>query len=290
MQVLLTDGSPQVLRDWYYPRRFGWLNEHSALENSCNLYFYTVALGVWQAWKNTPLENVIQNEARALGFGAKTGIDLTGEAAGVVPDRALYESWKDRMLEDEDAPRLLTQDRLDAASPWYGGDLMNLAIGQGGIVATPLQVALAYAALANGGTVWQPYVVEQVRDASGRPLYVGEPTVISRLDIDPAHRQALLTDLNRVVTTGTARQAFQGFGPSLSRVGGKTGTGQSIESKDNHAWFAGIAPIDDPQYAVVVLLDEGGSGGAAAAPVARYVLQYLMGEELDPIEAGALAD
>ncbi len=286
----LTDGSQQVFRDWYGNRDLGWLNYHDALSNSCNLFFYAVALGVWQNWRGQPLENVIQDEARSLGFGERSGIDLTGEAPGVVPDRQLYESWKEQMLADESAPKLLTEDRLAAASPWYGGDLMNLAIGQGGLLATPLQVANAYASIANGGTVYQPHVVARAVGVDGTLAYVASPKVVSKVDLDPADVSQLLTDLNRVVTVGTARAAFEGFGPSLARVGGKTGTGQSVKSKDNHAWFAGIAPIDDPRYAVAVLLDEGGSGGAAAAPIARYILQYLMGEELDPIRAGQLAD
>jgi penicillin-binding protein 2 len=290
MQVPLTDGSAQKLRDWYGDRDLGWLNYHDALSNSCNLFFYAVALGVWENWRGSPLENVIQDEARSLGFGEQTGIDLTGEAGGVVPDRALYESWKEQMLADEDAPKLLTEDRLEAVSPWYGGDLMNLAIGQGGLLATPLQVAAAYATLANGGTFYRPYVVARVVSPDGQLVQTTSPTIVRKAELDPDDVRQLLTDLNRVVTVGTARQAFEGFGDSLGQVGGKTGTGQSVKSKDNHAWFAGVAPIDNPRYAVVVLLDEGGSGGAAAAPLGRYILQYLMGEELDPIRAGQLAD
>jgi penicillin-binding protein 2 len=96
--------------------------------------------------------------------------------------------------------------------------------------------------------------------------------------------------MNRVVTRGTAAAAFSDFGPSLRRVGGKTGTGQSVRTADNHAWFVGVAPIDDPRYVVVVLIDQGGSGGAVAAPVARHILQYVMGETPTPIVAGAAAD
>jgi penicillin-binding protein 2 len=219
-----------------------------------------------------------------------TGIDLTGEAEGIIPDRALYERYKEIMLEDEDAPALLAADRLETASPWFGGDLMFAAIGQGGVTATPLQVALSYAALANGGTVLQPYVVGSIRDDAGNIVYSGETTVLQEGTLDPANVTSLLTDLNAVVTVGTARAAFEGFGDSLWRVGGKTGTGQSVKTKDNHAWFAGIAPIDDPEYAVAVLVDEGGSGGQVAAPIARYIMQFLMGEELDPIAPGQAAD
>jgi penicillin-binding protein 2 len=288
----LNDGSPQIFYDWYFTSGidFGWSDEHAALQNSCNLYFYTVALGAWRNWQGTALENVIQDQARALGYGSVTGIDLTGEADGMVPDRSLYEGYKERMLEDDDAPQLLDAARLEAASPWFGGDLMNLAIGQGGMSATPLQVAVSYAALANGGQVWRPYVVDQIRDTDGSIMYTGEPHLINDAQLDPDNVEALLTDLNRVVTQGTARAAFESFGSSLGQVGGKTGTGQSVQSKDNHAWFVAVAPIDDPRYVVAVVLDEGGSGGAVAAPIARYVLQHLMGEELDPIVAGEMQD
>jgi penicillin-binding protein 2 len=133
-------------------------------------------------------------------------------------------------------------------------------------------------------------VVARVVSPDGQLVQTTSPTIVRKAELDPDDVRQLLTDLNRVVTVGTARQAFEGFGDSLGQVGGKTGTGQSVKSKDNHAWFAGVAPIDNPRYAVVVLLDEGGSGGAAAAPIGRYILQYLMGEELDPIRAGQLAD
>lgn len=283
-------GSPQRFRDWYYPRRLGWLDIHGALEQSCNIYFYSVALGVWQAWKETPRENVIQNQARAVGFGSETGVDLTGEAAGIVPDRAYFEELAQYQLDNPDAPTRIDPSRLDLPSPWLGGDLMNLAIGQGEMTATPLQVAAAYAALANGGEMWRPHVVGQVRDAAGEIVFDAEPELIADARIPPDVTASLLADLNRVVTRGTARRAFEGFGSSLSKVGGKTGTGQTTANKDNHAWFAGIAPIDDPQYAVVVLIDEGGSGGRIAAPVARHILQYLMGEQPDPIVPGEAAD
>jgi penicillin-binding protein 2 len=114
--------------------------------------------------------------------------------------------------------------------------------------------------------------------------------VVRELDISEEISQALLTDLNRVVTTGTASTAFKDFGPGLELVGGKTGTGQSSQNKDDHAWFVAVAPIDDPQFVVVVLVDEGGSGSRIAAPVVRHILQYLMGNEPTPIVEGADAD
>ena len=285
----LSDGSPQVRTDWYAPQNKGWLDLSSAFEQSCNIWFWSAALGIYQAWDETPRETVLQDMARDLGYGSATGIDLTGDASGIVPDRQLFVQWQERQLEDPDAPRLLDASRLELADPWFGGDLMNVAIGQGSLVASPLQVAVSYAALVNGGTVWQPYVVDQIRDANDALVYANSPTVANQVDLDPDHVSGLLADLNRVVTSGTAASAFADFGPSLNDVGGKTGTGQSIATADNHAWFVGVVGIDEPRYVVVVLIDEGGSGGAVAAPVARQIMQYLQGEELDPITAGAAA-
>jgi len=284
----LGDGSPQIFRDWYRGDK-GWLTLPGAFEQSCNIYFYAGALGIWQAWRGTPQETVIQDLARQLGFGSPTGIDLTGDAAGIVPDRELFLQWQERQREDPDGVRLLDPSRVDLADPWFGGDLMNVAIGQGSLTATPLQVAVAYAALVNGGTVWRPYVVGEVRDLDGAIVETASPTAVRTIPLDPANVEALRTDLGRVVSEGTAAAAFDDFGSSLSQVGGKTGTGQSVSTRDNHAWFAGVTRLADPEHVVVVLIDEGGSGGAVAAPVARQIMQYLMGEPLTPIVAGANA-
>lgn len=285
----LSDGSPQIFTDWYYPNIKGWLDLSGALEQSCNIYFWTAALGMYQAWDETPRETALQDTARDFGYGSRTGIDLTGDAAGIVPDRELFLQWQQQQLEDPDAPRLLDAARLETSDPWFGGDLMNAAIGQGSLVATPLQVAVSYAAMVNGGTVWEPYVVDQIRDPDDQLVFGNSPTVANRVGLDPDHVRSLLTDLNRVVTRGTAASSFRDFGASLSEVGGKTGTGQSIATADNHAWFVGVVGISDPRYVVAVLIDEGGSGGAVAAPVARQIMQYLQGEELTPITAGAAA-
>jgi penicillin-binding protein 2 len=127
-------------------------------------------------------------------------------------------------------------------------------------------------------------------DAEGDVVFEPESPVVGTVDIDPETRSQLLTDLNRVVTRGTAATAFAQFGPGLENVGGKTGTGQTSKNRDNHAWFVGVAPIDDPQYIVVILIDEGGSGGRVAAPVGRHIMQYLMDNEPTPIVEGAQAD
>ncbi len=285
----LADGSQQVKHDWYTGDK-GWLDIHGALEQSCNIYFWSIGLGVHQ--NRARLEgNVLQDFARDLGYGPATGIDLTAEASGTIPTPELFEDWKEFQLANPDVPPRLEPSRLDLpGGPFLGGDLMDLAIGQGALTATPLQVAVSYAALVNGGQVLKPAVVAEVRDSSGTPIYQHVPTVERTVEIDPGVRSSLLIDLGRVVNSGTARAAFVDFGPGVEDIGGKTGTGQTTPNRDNHAWFTGVAPLSDPRYVVVVLIDEGGSGGRVAAPVARHILQYLMGNEPTPIVEGEEAD
>jgi penicillin-binding protein 2 len=287
----LNDGSAQEKFDWYYPQTLGWLDLHGALENSCNKFFWSVGLGTWLN-RDSVGENVIQDWAGSLGYGKPTGIDLSNEAAGIVPTRQLFEEWAEYQLANPDEPPRLDAERLnpELVSPFFGGDLMDFAIGQGAFTSTPLQVAVSYAILANGGAVMEPRVVDRIEDSSGELVEDVESPVVETVDIAESTRTDLLRDLNRVVTTGTAAQAFTDFGEGLELVGGKTGTAESTATRDNHAWFVGVAPIDDPQYVVAVIIEEGGSGGAVAAPVARHILQYLMGNEPTPIVAGEVAD
>ncbi len=285
----LADGSQQVKKDWYAPRNLGWLDIHGALENSCNIFFWNVALGTWLEYKGTPNENILQDWAEKLGYGQETGIDLASEASGIVPTRELFEEWKAYQLENPDQPPRLEPTRLELESPWLGGDLMDFAIGQGAFTATPLQVAVSYAVLVNGGHLMEPRVVREIVDSTGKATPADRAESVT-VDIDPATRASLLTDLGRVVSSGTAAGAFSSFGEGVEEIGGKTGTAQSSATRDNHAWFVGVAPLDDPRYVVAVLIDEGGSGGQVAAPVARQILQYLMGNAPTPIVEGEEAD
>ncbi len=285
----LEDGSPQVKDDWYEPANIGWRDIHGALEQSCNIYFWSVALGTWQN-RETVGENIIQDWAKDLGYGSATGIDLTNEVGGVVPTRELFEEWAQYQIDNPDEPPRLDRSRLEAGSPFFGGDLMDFAIGQGSFTATPLQVATSYAILANGGQVMEPRVVSRVVDTEGNLVRSVNSPVLETIPISATVRRSLLTDLGRVVTNGTARAAFEDFGEGLDRVGGKTGTGQAGSNRDDHAWFVGVAPLDDPQYIVAVVIEEGGSGGRIAAPVARHIMQYLMGNEPTPIVEGEDTD
>lgn len=284
------EGSQQIFHDWYTGDK-GWLNIHDAFEQSCNIFFWSIALGTWREYKLTDQESIIQSWARSLGFGERTGIDLTGEAGGIVPDRALFQEWKEFQLENPDAPARLEPSRLDLAEgPFLGGDLMNFAIGQGELTSTPLQVAQAYGMLVNGGHSFTPHVVSRAINRDSSVAYQNPSGLGEQVGLSPEVHSSLLSDMNRVVTSGTAAAAFRDFGSSVDRVGGKTGTGQTIANNDNHAWFVGAGPLDSPRWVVAVLIEEGGSGGRVAAPVARHIMQYLMGESPTPIVEGAAAD
>ena len=287
----LNDGSAEVKRDWYYPASLDWLGLSGALEKSCNKFFWSVGLGAWEE-RETIGDTVIQDWAKSLGYGSETGIDLANEASGIVPTPELFEEWAEYQRENPDEPPRLDPSRLnpELASPFFGGDLMDFAIGQGAFVSTPLQAAVSYAILANGGTVMEPRVVDRILASDGSLVEDIESPVVGQVDLSEQTRNSLLRDLNAVVTTGTAQAAFEEFGEGIELVGGKTGTGQTSATRDNHAWFVGVAPIDNPQYIVAVVIEEGGSGGRIAAPVARHILQYLMGNEPTAITAGDLTD
>jgi penicillin-binding protein 2 len=284
------DGTEQVYNDWKRTGH-GPLDLHGALEASCDLYFWEIALRIWNERDEDGgihNENLWQEWARFFGFDAATGIDLPFEKEGLIPDRRWY-----REEQRAGSPRV----RSDG--PWVGGDLMNAVIGEGSVLATPLQLANAYAAMANGGTLWTPRVLDRVVDQDGRVLDDNPPQALARIPLDVDTVQAFRRDLQSVIngSRGTARDTFSRFGENVEIVGGKTGTGEVIKASEDafevdNAWFVGLAPISAPRYVVAVVVERGGSGGGIAAPVARQVLQFLINgpDGVTPIEKAARAD
>ncbi|MCP4307380.1 MAG: hypothetical protein GY788_21415 [bacterium] len=294
----LGEGSQQVFNNWTR-KDDGMQDIHAALMRSCNTYFWEVAYDLWNVNKGTERENLLQNWAREVGFDAKTNIDLPFEKSGLIPDRDLFVRWA-----DEDDPRL-DPSRLAFESPWFGGDLFQAAVGQGSVLATPVQLATSYAALVNGGTVWQPRVVREIRNEDGLLVESNEPTVLNVVEeLDASTVRALRNDLQSVVNNprGTAYSAFTDFGSAIGQVGGKTGTaeiikrsvdaetGDVIQDSVTTALFVGVAPIADPEYVVVIIVERGGSGGGIAAPTAKPVLQYLLGQPVTDVSVGLEAD
>ena len=280
LEADFVDPSQLVWRNWTYPESDGSQNLHDALRRSCNIYFWEIALSIWDLADDQPeYEDVVQDWARGLGLGRGTQVDLPFENEGILGDRQLFEEWQ------ENQPWRVRKEG------WLGGDLMNLVVGQGPILATPIQMAVAYAAAVNGGTVYQPRVADRIESANGQVVRTMEPRVLRTLDIHPDTVESLRTDLASVVSGGTARRAFDNMGPVADMIGGKTGTAQAFTDQDgtfhdSTAWFIGVAPIDNPRWVVVVMVDEGGSGGAVAAPAARAIFQYLLGEPVTALVAG----
>ncbi|MBA2338282.1 MAG: penicillin-binding protein 2 [Acidimicrobiia bacterium] len=274
LEFRFTDGSPQVLNDWTSTGH-GDVDLHTGLQTSCDLYFWQIALNIWTNRSSTEggtiAEDLLQQWARRFGFDEPTGVDLPFEQGGLIPDREWFERAQ------VESPGLVRD------GPWTGGDVLNAVIGQGSVLVTPLQLANAYAAMVNGGTLWQPRVVDAVVDEAGEVVRQIAPEAIGHIDLSPQSVAFLRQDLHQVINgpTGTARSAFADFGEGVDLVGGKTGTaevikGETAEEDVDTAVFTGVVPIDDPRYVVVIVIERGGSGGQIAAPTAIPVLQYLL--------------
>lgn len=234
----------------------GLVNLAQALEVSSDTYFYPIGEEFFEE-----TDSPLQEWARAFGLGSPTRIDLSGEDAGLVPTPA----WKRRAFA---GPEFTFLDR-----EWKPGDTVNVTVGQGNLIVTPLQMAVAFAAIANGGTVLTPSVGKRVLDAGDRQLAAlaaGRPR--EPLGADPATLEAVRDGLYRVANfgNGTATGVFGGF-PEGKKVAGKTGTAEQVGG-DDQAWFIGYAPADDPDIVVAVMIERGGIGVQAAAPAACQVL------------------
>ena len=244
-------------RRCWKPGGHGWVDLHDALVESCDIYFYELGqkLGIER----------IAKYARLFGFGAPTGIDLDGELAGNVPD----EAWSQRTR----------------GAPWYPGETISVAIGQGPLLTTPVQVAAMMAEVANGGLKVRPHVVRTADD----------PAPVAQSGIDPAILARLRNDLWSVVNDrGTGANAYV----AGLDIAGKTGTVQVIRQTSriasadlpydqrDHAWFASFAPAQRPELVVVVYVEHGGRGSQAAAPLARELYEIYFGQRPESGQRG----
>ncbi|MEX0705806.1 MAG: penicillin-binding protein 2 [Nitriliruptoraceae bacterium] len=289
-----------------------------ALMRSCDTYFYDIAYRQWQTEQRQiaaadassatgpgtttagAVTEVLSEVAHRFGFGRRLGIDLPSEATGYIPNRASKEQrwldrrdrWCDQAEQSEPGSyvQLVLEDNCLYGGVWRGGDAVNTSIGQGEIETTPLQVATSYLAVANGGELLRPRVASRIVSPTGEILEEFGREVIGTLDLDAATLGALQQGLRSVVMEpgGTARGAFSGFPLDQIPVAGKTGTAEQ-KPKVPYAWFVTYAPADDPQYVVVVSVEEGGGGSQTAAPIARNILEVIFGVVPAPLvefEAG----
>jgi penicillin-binding protein 2 len=240
----------------------GPLDISRALTASDDVFFYNLGYDFW-AQRGQYGPEPIQRMAQQYGLGQRSGIDLPGESAGRV------DSPTERQTLHREAP---------AAFPntgWYPGDNVELAFGQGGTIVTPLQLADAYAAFANGGTRYQPRLAIDANRAGGAVARYA-PSVTGHVPLPASARDPILQGLIGAVQQpgGTATATFGGFPFGTLSVAGKTGTASAI-AREPAAWFACFAPSSDAQYAMAVSIDQAGYGASAAAPVARQALEYL---------------
>jgi len=232
-----------VYRDWSPVRRT--VSYQEGLVQSCDIVFYTVGQKL-----DDMDPNILPTVARQFGLDAPTGIQGVAESPGIVPDP----KWKRTVKNDG----------------WSTGDAINLSIGQGFLLVTPLQIASIYNSIASNGTIWQPRLVTRTLNADGSVAKDFPPTEKGKLPITPENLVIMQTALQQVTTTatGTATGAFKGM---ASPPAGKTGTAE--QQGDPHSWFASYYPAQKPTIAGVVMIEAGGEGSDNAAPITRAVYE-----------------
>ncbi len=254
----------------------GWLDMVGGIAHSCDIYFYKVGGGFEEEEFDGLGVAGIAEYSQLFGLGERTGIELPGEAGGLVPTA----DWK----------------RLTYGETWSTGDTYNLAIGQGYVLATPLQMLNAVNVVANDGALYRPRIVHHVTDFRGETLLPFEPELASTLPISAGVWDIVQAGMEGAVAYGTAPNAqIEGM-----RVAGKTGTAQFCDDialdigicgvgleQPTHAWFAAYAPVEVPEVSVIVFLYNGGEGSVASAPIAHAILEHYFGlDEVDEAEPG----
>jgi len=236
----------------------GSLNIIGAIKNSCDIYFYQVGYGLFEKFNNS--EELLQKYAKIFGFGSETGVDLPDEDKGLVGDK----EWKKDYFKDQ-----------RDYQTWFPGDTVNMAIGQGYLMVTPLQMAQAYSILASCGIEYKPHLIKEIKDDDSvlfADNLIGE---YEDLQLNKNFIEIIEEGLVQVVKPGgTAYSVFMDFPLDKIPVAAKTGTAE-FYGKQDYAWFASYAPVGNPQYVIVAMLEEAGSGGSNVAPIIERIYRYL---------------
>lgn len=246
------DTPPEIkIGDFIFPdwKDHGVTNVERAIAESNNIFFYAIG-GGYDKIKGLGIETM-KKYWQLFGLGEKTGVDLPGEAAGFLPDSA----WKQEAK----------------GEPWYIGDTYHAAIGQGDLLITPIQMLRATATIANGGKLLQPQLVKKIIGSDGLVVKEFGPRIERENFIDPSIIKIVQEGMRLTITGGSA----QNLNDLPVSVAGKTGTAQFLSNQKTHAWFECYAPYENPQIAIIVLIDGGGGGHEIAAPVAKEILSYF---------------
>ena len=268
-------GQPQMC--WKHSGH-GVLDFRGGVVNSCDVVFYDIGKQFFQASKSqggSISDTAMQDEIAKYGFGKKTGIDLGSiEEVGRIPTP----EWRAEHFRD-----------YPTEAVWKGGFNTNMAIGQGDVLVTPIQVAVAYGAIATGNLM-KPHLLKEVRNSSGGVVRSFEPEVVGTPDAKPENL-AVMRDALKGVSTDNAELValFNKFGLDPATVACKTGTGE-VAGKEDYAWFACYAPFDDPKYVVACVVEQGGGGSAVGAPLGIEVLAAALNADAGELtDVGAVA-
>lgn len=240
---------------------YGPVALEQALEVSSDIYFYVLGLRMWDT-------NQLQEWAGKLGIARPTGLDLPEEAEGLLPTQ----EWRNQLFEEELTDR-----------PWSAGDNVQLATGQGDLQTSPLQMAISYAALGNGGKIVTPHVGMEVEDAAGRVQEEFEPRIRRTVEINPGYRRAIIDGLHGAAqgANGTGTDIFGEFPIPIA---GKTGTAERVGYGDQ-SWFAALSPYPDPRIVTIATVEQGGFGAESAAPVVLQILEATYDEQASEISS-----
>lgn len=278
---------------------YGTISIARALEVSCNTVFYKVGYDLWlQDGGNNAKrpKDVVEKTATAFGLGSPTGIDLPSESSGRVGGRAFKTSQYAKFREiwcrraQIGYPEVAKTDAVRAAyltelakencvdgGKFRGGDAANNAIGQGDTAVTPIQMAVAYAAIANGGTVWEPMIAKALISADGKTIKTFKPKAKGHVKMKKSVRDYLLKSLVGVPLNGTGMSPFSGFPLDKISVAAKTGSGEVTNAAAPVSWFNAFAPAEKPRYEVVMMVSQGGTGALTSGPSVRMIMEALFG-------------
>ena len=285
----------------------GRMDMKKAIAVSCDTIWYQIAFDEWLRDgglrpKSNPNDYFFK-AAQAFDITEKVGIDLPSESRSRLADRAYKKRWhdqnkdfycnyKDRATKAQQTPFLvqLAAENCVDGDKIRAGDAVNFSIGQGDTVVTPLKLTQMYAAIANGGTIWQASIAKAVVKTDGTVVKTFTPSKLGTLDVEASTIKFLQQSLREVVVSGTGAGVFAGFPIEIS---GKTGTGQVFGKnpngslKDDTSWFASYAPSDNPRYAVVMMVGQGGFGASTSGVGVRQIYEALFGVSGNKIVPGA---
>lgn len=287
----------RVFRNW--TGGSGNISLAQALVVSCDTVFYRLGANWWAKERaneraGRKVYEIMQDWARRFGLGRVTKIDLPNEEDGRVPGRdyrrAIYEAnkvrWCNRFNKTKD---VLYEDLCERGYLWRGGDAVNMSIGQGDLIATPLQMAVGYAAIANGGKVLRPHVGLKVQAPDGSVKQLIKPQLLSRVKISASDIDYVQRALEQVALRGTAVFPFRGWPLERISVAAKTGSAE-IAGKQPFSWFAAYAPANKPRYVVVSVVEQAGFGSQVSGPVVRRIMDKLFDLPLTPVVFGTRSD